>query len=189
MADLLTVPNVEIARAGTWEISTGEWVVTPADLAAAVEAFRAGVLRKPVLKLGHSGMGDAAPCLGRLDNLRTAEGGRSLVCDLTGVPRAIAAMMPNAWPDRSVEALQNYTDANGKTWRLLITGLALLGATAPGVDSLADVAELFGVAAWASRRIMAAHSVFRPENHDIRRQRAVDVAVAVAAARRRRTHR
>lgn len=184
VADLRTIRGVEIARVGTWQISTGEWVVTPEDLAAAVEAHRAGVLRRPVLRIGHTDPRfDGGPALGRLDNLRTADAGQSLVCDLVDVPRAVAALLPSAYPDRSIEALQGYTDPAGRVWPLVVTGLALLGETAPGIDTLADVAELFDVA--ASRRILAAHSVFRPDAPDLRRQ----LAVAVAAARRRRTHR
>lgn len=181
-ADLRVVRNVEIARVGTWEISTGVWAVTAEDLAGAVAAHQAGVLRRPVLRIGHTDPRfDGGPALGRLDNLRLAEGGASLICDLVDVPRAVAALLPAAYPDRSVEALRNYEAPDGTIWPLVITGLALLGATAPGIDSLADITNLFGVAA-ASRVVLAA-STFRPSDSDHERR---PLAVAVAAARRRR---
>jgi hypothetical protein len=187
VADLRTIRGVEIARAGSWQVSTGEWTVTPEDLAAAVAAHKAGVIRRPVLKIGHTDPRfDGGPALGRLDNLRTADHGQSLVCDLVDVPRAVAALLPTAYPDRSVEALTNFQTPDGTVWPLVVTGLALLGETAPGVDNLADVADLFGVAAAASsssRRIVLAASTFRPPAAQVRR------AVAVAAARRQRTHR
>ena len=44
--DLRTIPGVELVRVGRWEASTGEWSPTADDLAAAVEAHRAGILRK-----------------------------------------------------------------------------------------------------------------------------------------------
>ncbi|MFT8180078.1 Uncharacterised protein [Mycobacteroides abscessus subsp. abscessus] len=183
---------MELVKAGSWEISTGTWTVAAADLQAAVAAHAAGVLRKPVVKLGHQGpMRDAAPALGHVDNLRLTDDGHTLVGDLVGVPARLAAVLASAYPDRSVEALVDYQDTDGTVWPLVLTGLSLLGATAPGIDtlrSLQDVTDLYGVA--ASRRIMLATCLFRdnPENQ----QEAVASrarAVAVAAARRRRNHR
>lgn len=184
MVELRTVRNVEIVRVGTWEVSTGTWTVTAEDLASAVAAHRAGAIPRPVLKIGHQDPRfDGQPALGRLDNLRLADRGRALVCDLEDVPRPVAALLPNAYPHRSVEAQQNYTDPDGRVWPLVIRSLALLGAVAPGIDNLADIQDLFGVA--ASRRIIAEASVFRPDDAPVRRHRAV----VVAAARRTRTAR
>ncbi|WP_018599663.1 hypothetical protein [Mycobacterium sp. 155] len=183
MPELRTIRGVQIAKAGTWEISTGEWTVTASDLAAAVDAHKAGVLRRPVLKIGHSDPRfDGTPALGRLDNLRLVDGGNTLVCDLIDVPRAVAALLPHAYPDRSVEALTDYTAPDGKVWPLVVTGLALLGETAPGIDNLAAITDLYGVA--ASKRVFAAASLFDTDNSSTRHR-----AVQVAAARRRRTHR
>lgn len=185
--DVRTIRGVELVHAGTWQISSGEWTVTAEDLAAAVDAHRAGVLRKPVVKLGHEGpMGDAAPALGYVDNLRIVNGGKTLVGDLVNVPTAVAKLLPHAYPDRSVEAILDYEAPDGRRWPLVLTGLALLGAEAPGVDSLRslqDVAALYGVA--AARRVAIAASTFHPDDKAAARRRAV----AVAAARRRRTHR
>lgn len=177
MPDLRSIRGIELVKVGRWQISTGEWTVTAADLVSAVEAHRAGILRKPVVKFGHTGLGDAAPALGYVDNLRLADGGNTLVGDLTNVPAAVATLLPHAYPDRSVEALRNYTDHTGRTWPLVLDALALLGATAPGVGalkSLQDVGELYGVAA---SRV----SIPAPAN--------LDRAVRVAAARRARTQR
>lgn len=183
--NLRTIPGVELVRVGRWEASTGEFAPTPADLVAAVAAHRAGVLRKPVLHLGHDGpMRDGAPALGYVDNLRTADGGQTLIGDLVNVPAAVATLIPHAYPDRSVEALLDYRTPEGVTYSMVLTGLALLGAAAPAVEtlkSLQDVGELYGVpvAATARRVILAAAP-----------NRSRPQAVAVAAARRRRrTHR
>lgn len=186
--DLRTIRGVELVRVGTWQISTGEWAVTTDDLTAAVLAHRAGVLRRPVVKLGHDGpMRDAGPALGYVDNLRTADEGRTLLGDLVNVPGPVAKLLPHAYPDRSVEALVDYTAPDGRVWPLVITGLALLGATAPGVDTLAslrDVADLYGVDLAASaRRVVVAAAPPRGTPGDRAR------AVAVARARRTRTHR
>lgn len=189
--DLRTLRGVELVKVGSWEISTGTWTVTEPDLQAAAAAHAAGVLRKPVIKLGHAGpMRDAAPALGHVDNLRLTDDGNTLVGDLINVPARLAAVMASAYPDRSVEALIDYQGADGTVWPLVLTGLSLLGATAPGIDtlrSLQDVTDLYGIA--ASRRIALASSLFtrlgekRPDVAGRAR------AVAVAAARRRRNHR
>jgi hypothetical protein len=50
--------------------------------------------------------------------------------------------MASAYPDRSIEAVTNYTDADGNTWSMVLDGLALLGATPPAMGNLADVREL-----------------------------------------------
>lgn len=189
MVDVRTIRGVELVRAGTWHISTGEWTVTADHLAAAVAAHHAGVHRRPPLKIGHTDPRfDGGPQLGYVDNLRTTDGGATLVGDLVNVPRAVAALLPHAYPDRSVEAVLDYEAPDGTVWPLVITGLALLGATAPGIDnltSLADVAALYGVdlAASSARRITVAASTFHAADPGRAR------AVAVARARRARTRR
>ena len=182
--NLCTIPGVELVKVGRWQASTGEWSPSAADLAAAVAAHRAGALRKPVLHLGHDGpMRDGAPALGYVDNLRTADGGQTLLGDLVNVPAAVATLIPHAYPDRSVECLLDYEAPEGTRYALVLTGLALLGAAAPAVEtlkSLQDVGELYGVPVAATGRrviLAAAPNRSRPQ------------AVAVAAARRRRTHR
>jgi hypothetical protein len=179
----VTVKGVELVRVGIWAASTGDWRVTRTDLVSAVEAHRAGVIRTPPLRLGHRGeMRAGEPALGMATNFRVV--GDTLVCDYTDVPRALAAVIGKAWPQRSVEALIDYTDANGKSWPLIIESVALLGAELPAVDSLNDVAALYdGVA--AAKRITIAASAFHPDPAAAARHRAV----AVAAARRRRTNR
>ncbi len=69
-------------------------------------------------------MRDAAPALGRVTNLRLADGGNTLVADFTDVPKAVAALMPKAWPQRSVEALIDYEAPDGRRWPLVIEAVA-----------------------------------------------------------------
>lgn len=182
--NLRTIRGVELIRVGTWAIASGEWTVTPDDLAAAVAAHRAGVLRKPVLKIGHTDPRfDGGPALGRIDNLRLTDGGATLVGDFVDVPAAIASLLPHSYPSRSVEALVDYTAPDGTVWPLVLTAVALLGQTAPGIDTLADLTDVYGVAASSARRVVVAATPCRPE-HAARAR-----AVAVARARRTRTQR
>ncbi|BBX62803.1 hypothetical protein MSAS_19770 [Mycobacterium saskatchewanense] len=182
-ANLRTIRGVELIKVGTWSTASGEWRVTADDLAAAVAAHRAGVLRKPVLKIGHNDPRfDGGPALGRIDNLRLADGGDTLVGDFVDVPAAVAACLPHSYPSRSVEALIDYTAPDGTVWPLVLTAVALLGETAPGVETLADLTDLYGVAAAASRRLVVAAT---PAHGGAARARAV----AVARARRTRIQR
>ncbi|BBY76995.1 hypothetical protein MPRF_38940 [Mycolicibacterium parafortuitum] len=187
--DVVTIPNVDLVRVGVHEISTGTWRVTPEDLADAVAAHRAGAIRDAVIKLGHTGMGDAAPALGRVSNLQLGESGNVLIGDFHGVPKAVAAVIRRAYPQRSVEGWVNYTDpVSGRGFRFVLTAVALLGAELPGVDGLADlgdVAALYGVA--ASR--VALPSATTPNATEAPRTDTRARAVKVAAARRRRSNR
>ncbi|MGD9517531.1 MULTISPECIES: hypothetical protein [Mycolicibacterium] len=185
-ADLRTICGVELVKVGTWQPggTVGDWTVTAEHLAAAIDAHRAGVLRKPVVKIGHDDPRfDGGPALGYVDGLRLADGGSTLVGDLVNVPAPVAKLLPHAYPDRSIEALVDFTDQAGKSWPLVLTGLALLGAADPAVEtlrSLQDVGALYGIDVAAKRIVLAT-------NHGAGGGRRR--AVAVAAARRRRTHR
>jgi hypothetical protein len=186
--DVTTIPNVELVRVGVHDASTGEWAVSRKDIADAVAASQAGIIRDPVIKLGHDGpLADGAPALGRVVNLRTANGGDVLVGDFVDVPRALAAVMPKAWPSRSVEALLDVVTDDGRTYGCVLTAVALLGAVEPGIPNLAevsDVAALYGVAA-TSGRLVAVASMAPSGGSSVAQTRAV----AVARARRTRTHR
>lgn len=149
--DVRRVPNLELLKVGRWDGVGGEFTITTEHLRSAVEAHEAGILRKAVVKLGHSGMGDASPALGYVDALRLTDGGATLVGDLVNVPGAVAKLLGYSYPDRSIEGLLDYEDpATGRVWPFVLTALALLGASAPAVStlkSLQDVAELYDVAA------------------------------------------
>jgi hypothetical protein len=181
-----TIRGVELVRVGTWEISTGTWTVTADDLAAAVAAHRAKVLPLPALRIGHTDPRfDGSPALGRIDNLRTTDGGQTLLGDFVGVPIALAVLLPHSYPARSVEALLDYEAPDGTVFALVITGCALLGSTQPGISTLADVGDLYGVdvgASSARRVVVAASSMFTGPADRTR-------AVAVARARRTRSTR
>src|SRR5215217_3831709 len=154
--DVRRVPGLELLKVGRWDGLGGEFDITPEHLASAVEAHKAGICRKAVVKLGHTGMGDASPALGYVDQLRLTDGGMTLTGDLAGVPAAVAKLLPHAYPDRSIEGLLDYEDpATGRRFAFVLTGLALIGATPPAVStlkSLQDVASLYGLDVAASSK-------------------------------------
>lgn len=148
---LATLPNVELIHTGTWDISTGEWTVTVDDLASAVAAMECPAVRRPVLKLGHTDPRfDGEPAVGWVANMATAEDGRALVGDYTGMPGWLGDVIASAYPDRSIEGAYDFRCQLGHTHPFVLTAVALLGVTSPGVgtlESLQDVAALYGVAA------------------------------------------
>ncbi len=151
MVNLVTVPGIELMRVGKWNLSTGEWECTEREIAAAIDAHEKGLLRKPVIRLGHNDprfSGD--PAVGWIDNLRASADGQALIGDMVGVPEWLAEILPSAYPSRSIEGLYDYTAPDGSEHEFVLTGLALLGATRPGVESLQslqDVARLYDIAA------------------------------------------
>jgi hypothetical protein len=151
VVNLVTVPGIELMKTGKWSLSTGDWECTREVIAAALDAHDRGILRKPVIRLGHNDSrfsGD--PAVGWLDNLRMSDDGDTLVGDMVGVPEWLAEILPSAYPSRSIEGLYDYTAPDGSEHDFVLTGLALLGATAPGVEtlqSLQDVARLYDIAA------------------------------------------
>ncbi|WP_307787042.1 hypothetical protein [Mycolicibacterium mengxianglii] len=178
---------MELAKVGTWETLSHPdgWTIAPADLRSAVDAHATAVLPRPRLKIGHTDPRfDGGPALGRIDNLRLVDGGNTLVGDFVDVPAAVASLLPHSYPSRSVEALIDYTAPDGTVWPLVLTAVALLGGTAPGMETLADITDLYGVAASSARRVVVAATPTGGGEPATRER-----AVAVARARRTRSFR
>lgn len=167
MPEVRTLRGIELTKVGRWDASTGVLRVTPRDLVSAVEAFKAGVIHRPALKLGHvDPLGEGDPAMGTVDNLRLSADGQTLIGDFVGVPAKLASIMPSAYPNRSIEAAQDFEDQTGRTWPMVILAVALLGAVEPAISELRSLADVEDLYAASVRR-----------------------TVAVAAARRRRIHR
>lgn len=149
---LVTIPDVELAKVGTWDASTGTVTFTDEDFAAAVAAQADPAIRNGIIKLGHKKQpgGLELPTIGRIINLRTKDEGGTLVGDLTGVPEWLAEIIPTAFPSRSIEGCFNYRTGNGNTYRFVLEAIALLGESLPAVENLSDIATLYGVAAEAN---------------------------------------
>lgn len=145
---LVTIPNVELVKTGHWELSSGPFDCTALDLIAAVAAQDDPAIRVPILKLGHiDPRFDGEPAIGRVTNMRVSADGQTLLGDIEGVPAWIADIMPSAWPSRSFEGYQDYSTGNGNNHKFVLTALSLLGVTLPGIETLADVASVYGIAA------------------------------------------
>lgn len=129
--------GVEIARTGTYELSSGTHTFTREQLAAAVRNHATGAA--PRLGIGHvdrrfdvAAGSDGEPAIGSVTNLRLNETGDVLLGDFVNVPDWLDDAMETAYPGRSLEGTATETD-------LRLTGVRLLGYTRPGIHTLADL--------------------------------------------------
>lgn len=169
VVDVRTITGVELVKLGRWEISNMVMRVTPADMQSMIDAHRAGVKRKPAIKIGHDDTRfDGAPAMGYVDHLRLSSDGATLLGDYVNVPAMLADLIPYAYPERSIEAYIDYRhQASGTTWPMVIDAVALLGAFGPGVTdltSLQAVADLYGVTVAARQRTVAVAAARRRRN-------------------------
>lgn len=143
--ELVTIPNVEILEVGEdWALSNGVFTFTDDDVASAVDATADPAIRTPVIKLGHTDPRfDGTFSIGRVENMHLANGGMTLVGDYVGVPKWLAAIMPSAYPRRSMEGRWDTTTATGRRWPFYIEAVALLGAMYPGITTLEDIEDFF----------------------------------------------
>lgn len=149
--------GVELARTGTFELfAGGRRTFTAEDFSDAIEASRDADLGRPIIKPGHvddrfDRQGE--PALGVVENMRVD--GDRLVGDYVGVPGWLAATMRTAYPNRSIEGYAGVTTPAGKTYRLVVTGVAMLGVTPPAMTGLADLPASVAAASDSPVRLCA----------------------------------
>jgi hypothetical protein len=147
-----SMTGVELARPGTWHLSSGKRTFTADNLKDAADFFAASGQTRIPLGFGHSDSRfDGDPAFGWVSNIRYAEDAKGpvLLGDLVDLDDWVAAAAPTRWPNRSIEGFANL-DWNGRTYSLALTRLALLGSTPPAMPilrSLADLREAVAAAA------------------------------------------
>lgn len=151
--EYVTVTDIEVASAGmAWNGMGGPYYVTAEHLADMVTAQADPLIRAARVKLGHIDPRfngalsshdpwnlDAEPAFGTLINLRTTEGGAKLVADAIEVPADLAASLPSAFPNRSMEWVWDYETEGGHRYSAVLTDVALLGTRMQAVSDLADI--------------------------------------------------
>lgn len=148
--EMRVIRGVPIVDVGEWQASTGTWTVSPDDLAAAVAAVNDPAVRLPRIWIGHDDARDTpgsdagGVAVGWASGLRTTNEGRTLLADFH-VPPLLADTMHAHFPSRSVESWTNLRTATGIEHALVIDGIALLGRELPAVETLEDIAELWGM--------------------------------------------
>lgn len=141
--------GIALCRAGEWNGLTGKAVVTPEDLQAVVDAYQDREVDRARVKLGHvsslndQALGDGAPAFGWVDNPRVSDDGKTLLGDLVDVPRRLGEVVGRGYKNVSVELRKNVRTPSGKTHPTVLSGLALLGASAPAVKGLDDLVALY----------------------------------------------
>ncbi len=128
------------------------------DLRAMAEAdAELGDELKPPNKLGHSAAQTLLensglpaptpgemPAAGWLENVRVNDDGSKLLADIMAVPKTVADLIDaGAWRTRSVELSKITSQATGKAYDWVVTGLAWLGGKMPAVRTLDDVVALY----------------------------------------------
>lgn len=132
MPDRRTRTGVEIARVGTFDLSTGPFEFTRQHLANAVKH---AATQAPRIGIGHTDPRfDGDPAFGLVKNLRLDEDGDLLVGDLDGLAGWLDDSLDVAYPGRSLEARVAGDD-------MRITAVKLLGTTPPGISTLKDLAS------------------------------------------------
>jgi hypothetical protein len=153
---LATVSGVQICKTGIeYPLASGPQTFTPDDLAEAVASQDDPAVQMPRIWLGHpddkrihggrhpGGPPSGEPAVGKVDNLRLEDDGHTIVGDLVGVPIWLAYIMSSAFPSRSIEGAMDVETNTGHKWRMVISGLALLGVVWPGVSTLDDIQALY----------------------------------------------
>ena len=147
--ELVTWPGVELVAVGEWALSTGTASFTSADLAEACAATRCPAVGQPILKLGHHDPRfDGEPSIGWVASMRLNDTQTKLVGDFSGMPGWLGEILPSAYPERSVEGMWDFACQIGHVHKFVITAVALLGVTPPGVGTIAslnDIAALYGI--------------------------------------------
>jgi peptidoglycan hydrolase-like protein with peptidoglycan-binding domain len=136
--------DVELARPGSWNLSSGPVEFTEAMLRDAADFYTATGGQAVPVKLGHvDDRFDGEPTFGSVTNVRYLEDDRGpvLLGDIVGMPGWLAAAAPTRWPNRSIEGWRNF-DYDGRQYALVLSGLALLGVTPPGVKNIRSLADL-----------------------------------------------
>lgn len=137
----VTIPNVELLAAGQWQSGQGPVSIDASWLDDVVAAANDPTVDRAPLKLGHyDRINDGMPAFGWVRNVRRV--GNKVLGDLTEVPEKLAAIARVAYKRRSAELRRNVVGTNG-TYKVALSGVALLGATPPAVKGLADLDGLF----------------------------------------------
>lgn len=156
-AELVTVPGVPLVKVGNWPAVTGPASITAEKIRSMVAASQQSWWDGAPVKPGHfdkrfKAARDGDPALGWAQNLRIetdSDGGEVLVGDYVDVPSKAVHLLKSAYKNRSIEWREDEVGPDGKTYPAVLTGVAVLGATPPGVtglgriEALDDVLELF----------------------------------------------
>jgi hypothetical protein len=140
---LKSLPEVEIFSAGKWN---GD-VYTVEDLDEMVRAFNdTHETCKPALKLGHDDnqkllQQDGYPAAGWVGKVYRK--GEKLCADFIDIPGKIYELLKKGAYKKVSSEIYWDADINGKPYKRMLAGVALLGADMPAVSNLKDMLALY----------------------------------------------
>ena len=140
--------SVPICKIGEWGGLTGKAFITRELCDSVIAAAGDNEIDQARLKIGHissmnTALGDGAPAFGWIERPRMDEDGVTLRGDIKGVPKKLASLVGTAYKKVSVELREGVRTPSGKQYPHVLSGLALLGASAPAVKGLDDLADLY----------------------------------------------
>ena len=155
MNKLKSIQGVEIFSAGTW--NGDKYTVEDIDeMIRAYNENRATV--KPSLKLGHDDdqkllQKDGYPAAGWISNLYRI--GEKLIADFVEIPSKVAELIKQkAYRKVSSEIFWDIA-INGRTYKRMLSKVALLGEDMPAVTTLDDMLALYGAKVTKADRVGA----------------------------------
>lgn len=165
--EFTTITAVELCSVGMdWPSASGNVTLTMEHIADAAEAWNDPHIVPARLKIGHvdprfadpndpghDPYFDGEPSVGSVHNLRLTNDGATLVGDYVNVPAWLAAVLPSAYPSRSIEGAYEISEGSGgklearwdvatpanRKYSFVITACALLGVQRPAVQDLEDL--------------------------------------------------
>ena len=150
IAPTVTLQDVELCAAGSVSASTGPATITEETLQSILAAAADPLIDHAAVHFGHFDprfprLTDGEPAVGWVvpTRVETRGGRRVLIGNLTDVPAKLAAVIRAGYRRRSVELAFGATGTGGRKYAASLTGLGLLGVSAPAVKGLADVAARY----------------------------------------------
>lgn len=148
MVQTIDFDNVPICRIGEWSGLNGKATINQEVFDSVIAASQDSEIDQGRLKIGHistlnTALGDGAPAFGWIERPRMDPDGVTLRGDIKSVPKKLAGLVGKAYKQVSVELRRNVETPSGKKYPHVLSGLALLGASAPAVKGLDDLADLY----------------------------------------------
>lgn len=148
MVHTIDFDDVPICRVGEWSGLNGKATITQDVFDSVIAASQDNEIDQGRVKIGHisalnTALGDGAPAFGWIERPRMDPDGVTLRGDIKNVPKKLADLVGAAYKKVSVEIRKNVTTPSGKQYPHVLSGLALLGASAPAVKGLDDLVSLY----------------------------------------------
>lgn len=152
MVQTVDFRGVPICRVGDWNPLFGDGNITREELKSVVESSRDPEVDTPRVKIGHvsslnsAALGDGAPALGWIENLRMDDDDVTLLGDLVDVPKKLGGLIGKAYREVSIEMRRKIRTPSGKKYPAAMRALALLGLSPGAVKGLGSFDNINAIA-------------------------------------------